>query len=56
MDVYEYTGGAHGNRYLLIQNYDLQTGDAVSEQDLFIDDYYEQLKNPLARSPHRADR
>ena len=44
MDVYEYTGGAHGNRYLLIQNYDLQTGDAVSEQDLFIDDYYEPLK------------
>ena len=47
MDVYEYTGGAHGNRYLLIQNYDLQTGDAVSEQDLFIDDYYEQLKTLL---------
>ena len=47
MDVYEYTGGAHGNRYLLIQNYDLQTGDAVSEQDLFIDDYYEPLKNLL---------
>ena len=44
MDVYEYNGGAHGNRYLLIQNYDLQTGDAVSEQDLFIDDYYEPLK------------
>ena len=44
MDVYEYTGGAHGNRYLLIQNYDLQTGNAVSEQDLFIDDYYEPLK------------
>ena len=32
MDVYEYTGGAHGNRYLLIQNYD---------------DYYEQLKTLL---------
>ena len=47
VDVYEYTGGAHGNRYLLIQNYDLQTGDAVSEQDLFIDDYYEQLKTLL---------
>ena len=47
MDVYEYTGGAHGNRYLLIQNYDLQTGDAVSEQDLFIDDYYEPLKSLL---------
>ena len=47
MDVYEYTGGAHGNRYLLIQNYDLQTGDAVSEQDLFIDDYYESLKTLL---------
>ena len=47
MDVYEYTGGAHGNRYLLIQNYDLQTGDAVSEQDLFIDDYYEQLNTLL---------
>ena len=47
MDVYEYNGGAHGNRYLLIQNYDLQTGDAVSEQDLFIDDYYEQLKTLL---------
>lgn len=44
MDVYEYNGGAHGNRYLLIQNYNLQTGDAVSEQDLFIDDYYEPLK------------
>ena len=47
MDVYEYTGGAHGNRYLLIQNYDLQTGDEVSEQDLFIDDYYEPLKSLL---------
>ncbi len=47
MDVYEYNGGAHGNRYLLIQNYDLQTGDAVSEQDLFIDDYYEPLKTLL---------
>ena len=47
MDVYEYTGGAHGNRYLLIQNYDLRTGDAVSEQDLFIDDYYEPLKTLL---------
>ena len=47
MDVYEYNGGAHGNRYLLIQNYDLQTGDAVSEQDLFIDDYYELLKTLL---------
>ena len=47
MDVYEYTGGAHGNRYLLIQNYDLQTGDAVSEQDLFINDYYEQPKTLL---------
>ena len=47
MDVYEYTGGAHGNRYLLIQNYDLQTGNAVSEQDLFIDDYYEPLKSLL---------
>ena len=47
MDVYEYTGGAHGNRYLLIQNYDLQTGDAVSEQDLFTDDYYEPLKSLL---------
>ena len=47
MDVYEYTGGAHGNRYLLIQNYDLQTGDAVSEQDFFIDDYYEPLKTLL---------
>ena len=47
MDVYEYTGGAHGIRYLLIQNYDLHTGDAVSEQDLFIDDYYEQLKTLL---------
>ena len=44
MDVYEYTGGAHGNRYLLIQNYDLETGDMVNEQDLFIDDYYEPLK------------
>ncbi|MGM9824892.1 MAG: RsiV family protein [Paludibacteraceae bacterium] len=44
IDVYEYNGGAHGNRYLLIQNYDLQTGDAVSEQELFIDDYYEPLK------------
>ena len=50
MDVYEYTGGAHGNRYLLIQNYDLQTGDAVSEQDLFIDDYYEPLKSLLLES------
>ena len=47
MDVYEYTGGAHGNRYLLIQNYNLMTGDAVNEQDLFIDDYYEQLKTLL---------
>lgn len=47
MDVYEYTGGAHGNHYLLIQNYDLQTGDAVSEQDLFTDDYYEPLKSLL---------
>ena len=47
MDVYEYTGGAHGNRYLLIQNYDLRTGDAVSEQDLFIDDYFEPLKTLL---------
>ena len=47
MDVYEYTGGAHGNRYLLIQNYNLRTGDAVNEQDLFIDDYYEQLKTLL---------
>ena len=47
MDVYEYTGGAHGNRYLLIQNYDLQTGNAVSEQDLFTDDYYEPLKSLL---------
>ena len=47
MDVYEYNGGAHGNRYLLIQNYDFQTGDAVSEQDLFIDDYYELLKTLL---------
>ena len=47
MDVYEYNGGAHGNRYLLIQNYDLQTGDAVSEQDLFIVDYYEPLKTLL---------
>ncbi|MGM9810160.1 MAG: RsiV family protein [Paludibacteraceae bacterium] len=44
IDVYEYNGGAHGNRYLLIQNYNLQTGDAVSEQELFIDDYYEPLK------------
>ena len=47
MDVYEYTGGAHGNRYLLIQNYDLETGDMVNEQDLFIDDYYEPLKTLL---------
>ncbi|MDY4514420.1 MAG: DUF3298 domain-containing protein [Paludibacteraceae bacterium] len=47
MDVYEYTGGAHGNRYLLIQNYDLKTGDMVNEQDLFIDDYYEPLKTLL---------
>ena len=47
IDVYEYTGGAHGNRYLLIQNYDLRIGDAVSEQDLFIDDYYEPLKTLL---------
>ena len=47
MDVYEYTGGAHGNRYLLIQNYDLETGDMVNEQDLFIDDYYEPLKSLL---------
>ena len=47
MDVYEYTGGAHGNRYLLIQNYNLMTGDAVNEQDLFIDDYYEPLKSLL---------
>ena len=47
MDVYEYTGGAHGNRYLLIQNYDLETGDMVNEEDLFIDDYYEPLKTLL---------
>ena len=47
MDVYEYTGGAHGNRYLLIQNYDLETGDMVNEQDIFIDDYYEPLKTLL---------
>ena len=47
MDVYEYTGGAHGNRYLLIQNYDLETGDMVNEQDLFSDDYYEPLKTLL---------
>ena len=47
MNVYEYTGGAHGNRYLLIQNYDLETGDMVNEQDLFIDDYYEPLKTLL---------
>lgn len=47
MDVYEYTGGAHGNNYLLIQNYDLHTGNTIEEQDLFIDDYYEPLHRLL---------
>ncbi|MGN0235737.1 MAG: RsiV family protein [Paludibacteraceae bacterium] len=47
IDVYEYSGGAHGNHYLLIQNYDLQTGAAVNESEFFADDYYEPLQRLL---------
>ena len=47
IEVYEYTGGAHGYNYLLAQNYNLQTGDIVTEKDLFIDDYYEHIKTLL---------
>ena len=35
VDVYAYTGGAHGNTYFLPLTYDLTTGDAVAPADLF---------------------
>lgn len=47
IDIYEYTGGAHGNNYLIIQNYDLSTQGLVTEEDLFRPDYFEPLHKLL---------
>lgn len=47
IDIYEYTGGAHGNNYLIIQNYDLSTEGLVTEEDLFCPDYFEPLHKLL---------
>lgn len=47
IDIYEYTGGAHGNNYLIIQNYDLSAQGLVTEEDLFRPDYFEPLHKLL---------
>lgn len=47
IDIYEYTGGAHGNNYLIIRNYDLSTEGLVTEEDLFRPDYFEPLHKLL---------
>ena len=47
IDIYEYTGGAHGNNYLIIRNYDLYTEGLVTEEDLFRPDYFEPLHKLL---------
>ena len=47
IDIYEYTGGAHGNNYLLIQNYDLDTEERITEEDLFQEGYFEPLHTLL---------
>lgn len=47
IDIYEYTGGAHGNSYLVIQNYDLDTEKQVTEEDLFKEGYIEPLHTLL---------
>ncbi len=47
MEQYVYTGGAHGvsNRYFY--NYDLRTGELISEEDIFIEGYEEKLADIL---------
>lgn len=48
--IYTYTGGAHGMEAYIIHNYSLATGDPVSEDDLFIDDYFEPMCKMLVEA------
>ncbi len=50
IEQYVYTGGAHGvsNRYFY--NYDLQTGDLLTEEDIFVTNYQETLTSLLRQN------
>lgn len=47
VERYVYTGGAHGSNFRQFVNYNLQTGEQIDEEQLFAENYQEQLTQLL---------